>query len=377
MGKKRTSSASRDQQGFRASDVIDDASNGGPVRAGRDEDDADDNIGSILLDVVKDADVNRLRAMNGSGASPAECLLTVMNWMHKWQQEYQVVMVSLTHYMDALHSNLEDNEALEDNTEEIKEMEDEAVVVVRGFEKIALALLRLDDGRAAVNITDEMGWTLLMQAANCGSVGFVQSLVDEFGADVAARQHADALGMHALARAIDAGHMDVLGRLCTPETINASFSYKSQDVVVDEADAAEDVEFHTPLSLACRGGHEDMVDYFLAHAAIDVNRPLPESGDTALHIAMCFDMDAIVHKLLRHAPTIVNARNAQGYTAAFGCSNADLVGVLLSHGLDAHVEGFQGETLLDMALALGDEDVAAVVQAHVEQDDQGSSNQNQ
>ena len=40
----------------------------------------------------------------------------------------------------------------------------------------------------------------------------------------------------------------------------------------------------TPLFLAARGGHDEVVD-FLCKARAEVNRTLPESGCTTLHMA--------------------------------------------------------------------------------------------
>ncbi|ETV72744.1 hypothetical protein H257_12118 [Aphanomyces astaci] len=352
MGTKRPSKTSQ-HHGVEAFDFV---AAGHQGEADGDE----DNLGSALLDIIKAVDVDRLRTVAGAGTS-FECLLVIMNWMHKWQQEYECIMSSLTLYTETLSRNLDDNEAQEDTAGEIKEIEDEGVQVLAGFEKIALALLR-SDSFVPIDLLDDMGWTLLMQAANCGAASFVHALVHDFDADIEKRQHNHSLGTPALARAIDAGHVDVLGDLCNAAMANAVFKYKCDD------DEAADDEVHTPLTLACRGGHENIVSFLLGQGTVDVNLKLPDSEDSALHIAVCFDMEAIVKLLLQHPTTDINATNAQGYTAAFGCSNAALVDTLLSHGLDSTIEGFQGETLLDMALALGDEDVATIVCTRLEAD---------
>ncbi|KDO19600.1 hypothetical protein SPRG_15261 [Saprolegnia parasitica CBS 223.65] len=326
------------------------------MAAGAQGDGEDDGLGALLLEVVKSGDLDQLRTAL-SPASPAESLVALMNWLHKWQQEYQCVMESLTTYLESA----EDNEDLEDHAAEMKEMDVEAQEILAGFEKLALALVAQCPDQ--VDAMDDLGWTLLMQAANCGSLSLVSALLAA-GADRNVRQHHQTDGMHALARAIDACHVDVVQVLVTPETINATFAYKN----VDDEDA--DVEQHTPLTFACHG-KDDIAAFLLTHEALDINAHVPETGDTALHIAVCYDNVELVSKLLAKDGLDINAVNEQGYTAAFGCSNPDLVALLLANGLDAGILGNEGETALDLALALQDEDVAAVLAEHTE----SSSNQ--
>ncbi|OQR86732.1 hypothetical protein ACHHYP_10004 [Achlya hypogyna] len=323
----------------------------------------DDGVGVMLLDIVKAGDLQGLQAAL-SPATPAEALTLLMNWMHKWQQEFQCVMESLATYMDALESHVEDNGDIEDHAAEMKEMDAEAQAILAGFEKLSIALLsQCPDG---VDNFDELGWTLLMQAANCGSLLFVRELIDTYNASVSIRQHGQESGMHALARAIDAGHLDVVQVLVTPETVNASFVYKNQD----EEDSED--EPHTPLTLAIRGGHDSIASFLLSQPALDVNAQLPESGDSALHTATCFDNTTVVEQILRVDGVDVNVVNSQGYTAAFGCSNAEIVSLLLAHGLDGNITGNEGETAYDLAVALEDDDVAAVLLQHTANSNQSS-----
>ncbi|OQS07289.1 hypothetical protein THRCLA_00709 [Thraustotheca clavata] len=315
----------------------------------------EDNIGAMLLNVIKDADMKTLYE-NLNGKSPKECLLTLMNWLHKWQQEYQCVMESLLQYIETTNNGQEH----EENAEEIKEMDVEAKEILNGFEILTLELLKECKDATQVDAMDDMGWTLLMQAANFGSIAFVQKLLENH-ASPSIRQHQKQNGMHALARAVDVGHLNVVELLTTADTINAVFEYSNQD------EEESEVEMHTPLTLACRHGHEDIVHFFLSQSILDVNQHLPESGDTALHIATCFDHYDLVQELVKRKDLQINAINTQGYTAVFGCSNADIVQLLLSNGLDALISGNEGETALDLAIALEDEEVAELLDTHISQ----------
>jgi ankyrin repeat protein len=131
---------------------------------------------------------------------------------------------------------------------------------------------------------------------------------------------------------------------------------------------AKSCDGHTPLHVAAKGGHKDVVEQLLHHKA-DVN-PKDNKGHTPLHLAVSKNRKNIWmhpycevwedHKaavtLLVSNKADVNAKDNDGYTplhlaAEQGC--IDLVELLLANKADVNARNNHGLTPLDWAVASG------------------------
>ncbi len=103
----------------------------------------------------------------------------------------------------------------------------------------------------------------------------------------------------------------------------------------------EDSEGNTPLLLATKWGHYDIVQLLLAHRA-DVNKP-DTHGNTPLIIA-ARNYPGLVSCLLDHGAD-VNAQGAEGWTAIMGVidfGSVEAVAALLKHHADVNIKNQDG-----------------------------------
>jgi len=282
-------------------------------------------------------------------------LVYLMEWFHTWQQEYE----AFVHVLEA-----EEEAGGEDATatveRDLAEMEAEAEVLMEGFGAIAAALLELLAVDSPDRVVDKHGWTLLMQAANSGLRELADVLVAS-GADVngAGRAHD---GSNPLYLAVESEHTSIaLALLKKGAAASATRVVKTHKPLLSaDADADEDEEPDDDCALfqACRFGHLDVIEEMLV-AGVDVNFAVPSSGDRALHVAVMFEMQDVAERLVACDGIQLDALNASGQTCLFGCSNLELVQMLVAKGVDPDVKDEDGETAYSMAAALGDDDVAA------------------
>lgn len=160
----------------------------------------------------------------------------------------------------------------------------------------------------------------------------------------------------------------------------------------------------TPLSIACRAGSLSLVRMILQVKDVDVNAGRGSAVGTALHSAAA-SVDPVLVKELLTSGADVNARSAKQYTAlhvaaeagdlitldllleagseanatsvagttalyrntwnplheAVQCDQAGMAGRLLMYGADMSIRTLDGETALDMALALGRTEIGNMI----------------
>lgn len=331
----------------------------GPEDAGADHLDAVRR--SVLAgDAERYLSVLKQHALVPAGDAQAQApLVYLMEWFHTWQQEYE----AFVHVLEA-EEEAEGEDAAAAVERDLAEMEAEAEVLMDGFGAIAAALLELLAVDSPDRVVDKHGWTLLMQAANSGLRELADVLVAA-GADVNGAGHAQD-GSNPLYLAVESEHTSIaLALLKKGAAASATRVVKTHKPLLGaDADAdAEEEEEEEPdddcaLFQACRFGHLDVIEEMLA-AGVDVNFAVPSSGDRALHVAVMFEMQDVAERLVACDGIQLNALNASGQTCLFGCSNLELVQMLVAKGVDPNAKDEDGETAYSMAAALGDDDVAA------------------
>ena len=113
---------------------------------------------------------------------------------------------------------------------------------------------------------------------------------------------------------------------------------------------SKDVNGCTPLLLACRGGHLDIVVFLTTEFEYDVNACQEKSRDTALHCACALGNLEIVQYLISACKADVKAENVDGNTPLLVCGSPDAMRFLLSTcDMDVSTKGNQGMTPLHYA----------------------------
>jgi hypothetical protein len=188
--------------------------------------------------------------------------------------------------------------------------------------------------------------TALHSAADNGHLEVVRSLL-KCGVDVDARGYWD---QSPLQRASVSGHLKVVQCLLD-HGADANFQDRSQ---------------FTPLSVAVRRARFKIVGVLLEHNA-DVNSQ-DKYGVTPLHEAFTLSNDsAIIRSLLKFGAN-PNARNNERQTPLHLVSSWGLMPLrlevahtLLAHGADVDAEDGHGRTLLQLALARGEDELVRLL----------------
>lgn len=118
----------------------------------------------------------------------------------------------------------------------------------------------------------------------------------------------------------------------------------------------------TPFYAAIENGLSELIDHFVVHCKIDVNKPILANGfcdssscDHALQIAVMYDQGASIRSLLRHKAD-VNIVDNLGNTAlltAVICDNEGLLRVLVRAGANTTKPSTQGRSALYIACERG------------------------
>lgn len=353
-------------------------------------DSAGDNNDSALQDAVRRSllagDVAQFRAaLPASDASDEKTqLVFLMNWFHRWQQEYEAFAEVLeAELADADEEEEEDEEEKIEEVEEfdegaevvdedkpvstrdiqfvekdLEDLEAEANEMFKGFRAVAVAILdALADPFSVSSLLDKYGWTLLMQAANTGLRELLDVLLAK-GVDVNSSGE-DKDGVTPLYLAVSSDHTNEAMVLLKHGAITSATALVRSTGEKSEEGEEPFVEEDCALFQACRLGQLAVLEEMVARG-VDLNFSLPTSGDRALHVAVMFEMQDVVELLVVRKSISVNATNASGQTCLFGCSNVDLVEFLVKKGgVDPRIKDVDGETAFSIAKELGDEEVGA------------------
>ncbi|KAF1794279.1 Ankyrin repeat-containing domain [Phytophthora cactorum] len=310
----------------------------------------DEKLDAVRHSVIA-GDVEQFLATAGDIGDKSP-LVYLMDWLHTWQQEYE----AFVHVLGIQEEN-EDGQEPTETEKDLAEMEAEAEQLMKGFGKVATALLQRLSIKNPDSVVDRHGWTLLMQAANSGLCELTEELVAR-KADVnyggTAKDASNPLYL-----AVESEHTAVALLLLNNGAIESATKLVTTPSVGaeagDEDDDAEDDD--CALFQACRFGHLSVIKEMLA-LGVDVNFALPSTGDRALHVAVMFEMQEVVELLAGSDKIELNALNESGQTCLFGCSGVEIVKLLVAKGVDPNIKDIDGETALSMAQALGDDEVA-------------------
>ncbi|KAG3255289.1 hypothetical protein PI124_g243 [Phytophthora idaei] len=310
----------------------------------------DEKLDAVRHSVIA-GDVEQFLATAGDIGDKSP-LVYLMDWLHTWQQEYE----AFVHVLGIQEEN-EDGQEPTETEKDLAEMEAEAEQLMKGFGKVAVALLQRLSIKNPDSVVDRHGWTLLMQAANSGLCELTEELVAR-KADVnyggTAKDASNPLYL-----AVESEHTAVALLLLNNGAIESATKLVTTPSVGaeagDEDDDAEDDD--CALFQACRFGHLSVIKEMLA-LGVDVNFALPSTGDRALHVAVMFEMQEVVELLAGSDKIELNALNESGQTCLFGCSGVEIVKLLVAKGVDPNIKDIDGETALSMAQALGDDEVA-------------------
>ena len=283
-------------------------------------------------------------------------LVYLMDWLHTWQQEYEAFVHVL-----GVQEETADHKGPNEMEKDLANVEAEAKQLMTGFGKVVMALLPRLGVKDPDSVVDRHGWTLLMQAANSGMYDLAKGLVD-CRADVnysGKAKHA----YNPLYLAIESEHTAVALLLLENGAIASATKLVKTPAIGAENGGKDDVEDDDcALFQACRFGQFRVIKEMLARG-VDINFALPSNGDRALHVSVMFGMQNVVELLVDDEAIDLNALNKIGQICLFGCSCVELVKLLVAKGVDPKIEDIDGETALSMAQALGDDEVAAYLEA--------------
>ncbi|KAG7393934.1 M-phase phosphoprotein 8 [Phytophthora pseudosyringae] len=310
----------------------------------------DEKLNAVRQSVIT-GDVEQFLTTAGDTGDKSP-LVYLMDWLHTWQQEYEAFVHVL-----GVQEEAEDGQEPTETEKDLAEMESEAEQLMKGFGKVATALLQRLSIQNPDSVVDRHGWTLLMQAANSGLCELTEELVAR-KADVnyggTAKDASNPLYL-----AVESEHTAVALLLLKNGAIESATKLVTTPSVGaeagDEDDDAEDDD--CALFQACRFGHLSVIKEMLA-LGVDVNFALPSTGDRALHVSVMFEMQEVVELLAGSDKIDLNALNESAQTCLFGCSGVEIVKLLVAKGVDPNIKDIDGETALSMAQALGDDEVA-------------------
>ena len=190
----------------------------------------------------------------------------------------------------------------------------------------------LEHGKCNVNCTDSTGWTPLHWACQKGHVDVVRVLVSEFKANMTIWT---LYGKTPLMLSAEHGHANVVHVLLS-----------DSQCLVD----AKGQDGYTALQYSCRYGHVDIVRTLVKHKA-NVNDKT-DIGHTPLTLAAKYNHDNVVHALLCDSQCRVNAKGQDGYTALhYSCiyGNVDIARTLVKHNANVNARTDSGDTPLTLA----------------------------
>ncbi|KAM6956165.1 fibronectin type 3 and ankyrin repeat domains 1 protein [Aplochiton taeniatus] len=201
----------------------------------------------------------------------------------------------------------------------------------------------LQSGTVCVNVTDKLGFTPLMVAAQKGFSRIVHKLV-EHGADVNMKNGS---GKDSLMLACFAGQLDIV-------------KYLRRFVVTWNS---QDMGGCTPLHWAADGGHLPVIAYMIQDGCeLDVRDNV--SYWTPLMRVSATGGNPAVASLLISAGADVNTRDKDGKTplmVAVLNNHEELVQLLLDSGADHHVKNEFGSGAAEMAKAFGRENIISLL----------------
>jgi ankyrin repeat protein len=201
---------------------------------------------------------------------------------------------------------------------------------------------------ASVDVIDEAGVTPLLSAVRGRHVGIVEELLKKV--DKRIIDHQDRYGFTALGHAARIGHD---GLVCLLLRADAKFDFNKSE--------------RNPLSLAARGGHEQVVKSLLLHGA--------DAGyqsrrlTTPLHLAVIRGHKGVLTALLDKCSThsAVNARNSEDrtpliYAAMLG--HREILRTLLDRGADVNARDRKGRSALSYAACGGHYAITKILLKH-------------
>ena len=193
----------------------------------------------------------------------------------------------------------------------------------------------LSDSQCLVDAKGQGGYTALHYSRRYGHVDIVRTLV-KHKANVNARTDS---GDTPLTLAAENGHDNVVHALLSD--FQCLVDAKGQDG-------------YTALHYSCSGGHVDIVRTLVKNKA-NVNART-DSGDTPLTLAARHGHDNVVHVLLSGSQCLVDAKGQDGYTALhYSCSggHVDIVRTLVKHKANVNARTDSGDTPLHVAALYG------------------------
>ena len=194
----------------------------------------------------------------------------------------------------------------------------------------------LSDYNCEVYAKDKDAYTALLHlSCERGYDGVVRALLTEHKADINLYARTDS-GDTPLTLAARYGHDNVVHALLSDS--QCSVDAKCQDG-------------YTALQYSCRYGHVDTVRTLVKHKA-NVNAKT-DSGDTPLTLAARYGHDNVVHALLSDSQCLVDAKCQDGYTALqYSCryGHVDTVRTLVKHKANINTITDSGDTPLTLAV---------------------------
>eukprot|EP01105_Mastigella_eilhardi_P015480 TRINITY_DN3544_c0_g1_i2.p1 TRINITY_DN3544_c0_g1~~TRINITY_DN3544_c0_g1_i2.p1 ORF type:complete len:606 (+),score=138.46 TRINITY_DN3544_c0_g1_i2:264-1820(+) len=242
------------------------------------------------------------------------------------------------------------------------------------------ATLKWPDGQP-LNAYDTTGWKPVHLASLCGSVESVRVLVEEAGADlesraehnswtplhVAAAQNNLPLISYLIGKNVNVNTQDVVGN--TPLIITCCNGFKEAVSLLLDAHADASLmttsSTETALFMACRNGHEGILQLLLERTGKNEVNTESLNWATPLHVACAIRSYGTV-KLLLDNGAKVNAQKKDGYTALHIAAikgEVEIMKLLIAKGADINLRTKFGTTPLHEACFACNVDVVRLLVA--------------
>ncbi len=118
----------------------------------------------------------------------------------------------------------------------------------------------------------------------------------------------------------------------------------------------------TPLHVAISRDMRGMIELLLANGA-NMNMNSGVDGDTPFHYAISKGQKDIIEILINNGAD-VEIRDAYEQTPIYYSGNVEITQLLLDHGADVNAKNSDGRTPLDIAIAEGRDEIAALLREH-------------